>query len=88
MYAEQLKTEFNREVGKRIAEKVQKDVDLKNPDITITLDLAKNNIELQIRSVYIISRYCKMVRGIPQTRWPCRKCKGKGCEICNYTGKQ
>ncbi len=88
LYAEQLKTEFNREVGKRIAEKVQKDVDLKNPDITIILDLAKSNLELQIRSVYIISRYCKMVRGIPQTRWPCRKCKGKGCEGCNYTGKQ
>jgi tRNA pseudouridine synthase 10 len=88
LYAEQLKTEFNREVGKRVAEKVQKDVDLKNPDITIILDLAKSNLELQIRSVYIISRYCKMVRGISQTRWSCRKCKGKGCERCNYTGKQ
>jgi len=88
LYAEQLKTEFNREVGKRIAEKVQKDVNLKNPDITITLDLAKSDLELQIRSVYIRSRYCKMIRGIPQTRWPCRKCKGKGCERCIYTGKQ
>ena len=87
-YAEQLKTEFNREVGKRIAEKVQKDVDFENPDITITLDLAKSKFELQVRSVYILGRYLKMVRGIPQTRWPCRKCKGKGCESCNFTGKQ
>jgi tRNA pseudouridine synthase 10 len=87
-YAEQLKTELNREVGKRIAEKVQKDVDFENPDITITLDLAKNKLELQVRSVYILGRYLKMVRGIPQTRWPCRKCKGKGCESCNFTGKQ
>jgi len=87
-YAEQLKTELNREVGKRIAEKVQKDVDFENPDITITLDLAKNKLELQVRSVYILGRYRKLIRGIPQTRWPCRKCKGKGCESCNFTGKQ
>lgn len=87
-YAEQLKTELNREVGKRVAEKVQKDVDFENPDITITLDLAKNKLELQIRSVYILGRYRKLIRGIPQTRWPCRKCKGKGCERCNFTGKQ
>lgn len=87
-YAEQLKTELNREVGKKIAEKVRKDVDFENPDITITLDLAKNKLETQVRSVYIMGRYLKMVRGIPQTRWPCRKCKGKGCESCNFTGKQ
>ncbi len=87
-YAEQLKTELNREVGKRIAEKVDKEVDFENPDIVITLDLATNKFELQVRSVYIYGRYLKKVRGIPQTRWPCRKCKGKGCERCGYTGKQ
>jgi len=87
-YAEQLKTELNREVGKRIAEKVNKDVDFENPDIVITLDLATNKFELQVRSVYIYGRYLKKVRGIPQTRWPCRKCKGRGCESCGFTGKQ
>ena len=25
---------------------------------------------------------------MPQTKWPCRFCKGKGCEKCNFTGKQ
>src|SRR5690606_17624585 len=87
-YAEQLKTELNREIGRRIAEKVKKDVDVENPDITITLDLAKNKLELQIRSMYILGRYRKLMRGIPQTRWPCRKCKGKGCKNCDFTGKQ
>ncbi|MDD4749578.1 MAG: THUMP domain-containing protein, partial [Methanosarcinaceae archaeon] len=38
-YAEQLKTEINREVGKRIAEKVGKEVAFENPDILITLEL-------------------------------------------------
>ncbi|AKB28237.1 tRNA pseudouridine 55 synthase Archaea [Methanosarcina siciliae T4/M] len=87
-YAEQLKTELNREVGKRIAEKVDKEVDFGNPDIVITLDLATHKFELQVRSVYIYGRYLKKVRGIPQTRWPCRKCKGRGCESCGFTGKQ
>lgn len=87
-YAEQLKTELNREVGKRIAERVNKDVDFENPDIVITLNLATNKFELQVRSVYIYGRYLKKIRGIPQTRWPCRKCKGKGCEKCGFTGKQ
>ncbi|AKB79259.1 tRNA pseudouridine 55 synthase Archaea [Methanosarcina horonobensis HB-1 = JCM 15518] len=87
-YAEQLKTELNREVGKRIAEKVEKEVDFQNPDIVVTLDLAANKSELQVRSVYIYGRYLKKIRGIPQTRWPCRKCKGRGCEKCGFTGKQ
>lgn len=87
-YAEQLKSELNREVGKRISEKVGKEVDFENPDIVITLDLAINKFELQVRSVYVYGRYLKKVRGIPQTRWPCRKCKGRGCESCGFTGKQ
>ena len=87
-YAEQLKSELNREVGKRIAELVEKEVDFENPDIVITLDLATTSFELQVRSVYIYGRYLKKVRGIPQTRWPCRACKGRGCERCGFTGKQ
>ena len=33
-------------------------------------------------------RYRKLERGIPQTKWPCRACKGRGCEKCDYTGLQ
>ncbi len=87
-HAEQFKSELNREVGKLIAAKVGKEVEFKQPDILITLDLAKEIVLLQVRSVYIQGRYRKLVRGIPQTRWPCRKCKGRGCEECNNTGKQ
>ena len=28
-----------------------------------------------------------MSREIPQTKWPCRMCKGKGCPRCHGTGK-
>ncbi len=87
-YGEPIKSELNREVGKLIAAKTGKEVDIKNPDVVITLDIAKEVVYTQIRSLYIAGRYRKLVRGIPQTRWPCRNCRGRGCEKCNQTGQQ
>ncbi|MCW7080392.1 MAG: tRNA pseudouridine(54/55) synthase Pus10 [Candidatus Methanospirare jalkutatii] len=86
-YAEPLKAELNREVGKRISRITGKIVDFKRPDIVILLNLWTDDVELQVNSLFIYGRYRKLVRGIPQTRWPCKKCWGKGCERCNYTGK-
>lgn len=87
-HAEQFKSELNREVGKLIAKRTNKEVELETPDILVTLDIANEEIILQVRSVYIQGRYRKFVRTIPQTRWPCRSCRGRGCEVCNFTGKQ
>jgi tRNA pseudouridine synthase 10 len=86
-YAEPLKSELNREVGKLIADKTQKSVDFTKPDVVALLDLAGEAVRLQIRSVYICGRYKKLVRGIPQTRWSCRACRGRGCEECGFTGQ-
>lgn len=87
-HAEQLKTEMNREVGKLISSKTGKTVEFEQPGIVVMLDLASESLSLQIKSLYIQGRYKKLVRGIPQTRWPCRSCKGRGCERCGFTGKQ
>ncbi|WP_292462703.1 tRNA pseudouridine(54/55) synthase Pus10 [Methanolobus sp.] len=87
-YAEQLKTELNREVGKLIAARTGKEVEFNRPDVLVTLDLAEDAVRLQVRSIYIQGRYRKLVRGIPQTRWPCRNCGGRGCDKCSFTGKQ
>ena len=86
-YAEPLKSELNREVGKRIADKTHKSVDFTKPDVVAMLDLADAAVRLQIRSVYICGRYKKLMRGIPQTRWSCRACRGQGCEECGFTGQ-
>ncbi|MCK4938073.1 MAG: tRNA pseudouridine(54/55) synthase Pus10 [Methanosarcinales archaeon] len=85
-WSEPLKTEMNREVGRRVEAMLGKKADLKTPHITALLDINRENVELEIRSLYIFGRYRKMVRGIPQTRWPCRECRGRGCERCNFTG--
>jgi tRNA pseudouridine synthase 10 len=87
IHAEPFKSELNRSVGKLIATKTGKQVDLKNPDIVVHLNLEKSEVDLQIASVFIYGRYRKLVRGIPQTRWPCRVCKGKGCPRCEGTGR-
>ncbi|MBO4302834.1 tRNA pseudouridine(54/55) synthase Pus10 [Methanosarcinaceae archaeon] len=87
-YAEQLKSELNREIGKIIAAKTGKEAALSNPDVMITFDIAEKTVDISVRSVYIYGRYNKNVRGIPQTHWPCRDCHGKGCEKCGNTGKQ
>ncbi len=86
-FAEPLKTELNREVGKRIEKITGKKANLKKPQIAILLDIENNLVELGINSLYIYGKYKKLIRGIPQTRWPCRECHGKGCERCDNTGK-
>ncbi len=86
-YSEPVKTEINREIGKIIESKTNKKFSLKNPDITAILDLQENQIRTQIRSLYIFGKYQKLKRGIPQTKWICHNCNGKGCTVCKGTGK-
>lgn len=87
-YAESIKLEFNRELGKRVTRRLGKRADFSRPDVVAIVDVPQNDVELEIRSLYISGRYRKLVRGIPQTHWPCSKCRGMGCEHCGFTGKQ
>ena len=86
---ESMRHAFNRAVGKAFEQTVgHGTVDFQRPDISFTVDLAADELRMHVASVYIYGRYRKLMRGIPQTHWPCRKCGGKGCPACNYTGKQ
>ena len=86
-HAEPFKSELNREVGKRLSALTGKAFDLKSPHVVVHLNLEKGEVELQIASLFIRGRYKKLVRGIPQTRWPCRECHGRGCPRCEGTGR-
>jgi tRNA pseudouridine synthase 10 len=68
-HCEPFRSESNREFGKVLEKRIGKEVDEKNPDMLVLLDLDKNEIQLSIRSVYVYGLYKKMVRGIPQTKW-------------------
>ncbi len=67
--AESIKKEFNREFGKLLFARLGHEVDLKNPDIIVTVSLDFLNYKLWVKPLYIHGRYRKLVRGIPQTRW-------------------
>jgi len=86
---ESIKKEFNRELGKILKERFNSKVDFENPDIIIKVDFKtlKPRAWIQINPLFIEGRYKKLTRGIPQTKWPCRKCRGRGCPRCNFTGK-
>src|SRR5512137_2605573 len=85
---EPFKSEVNREVGKAVSARNGKVVDFKKPDVVIILEASSGRVEVQVNSVFFYGRYQKFERGIPQTHWDCRACKGKGCEKCNFTGSQ
>jgi len=86
-HGESMRNEFSREIGKEISETTGKTVNYKRPDIVILVNPFSNQVHLQVNSLLIAGRYRKLVRGIPQSRWLCTKCGGKGCQRCNWTGK-
>ncbi len=84
---EALKSEVNREVGKRVSDLLKKEPSLETPDVVAIVDAAFDHVDLQVNPLHLRGRYRKVVRGIPQTRWPCNRCRGKGCAKCGGTGK-
>jgi len=89
---ELFKSNFNREVGKRIGQQTDTEVDFGRPDVQFTLDLANDRVDVQINSAFVYGRYRKLERDIPQTEWPCRECHGSGrrrgepCDHCDGEG--
>jgi len=84
---ESIKSEINREVGKLLGARTGRDADLKHPDIAVHVDTQYDVVELDVAPLFVYGRYRKLSRGIPQTRWPCKRCRGKGCERCGGKGK-
>jgi len=92
-WAEPFKRDANRELGKAFervlaAQGRTATVDFARPDVQFTVDLETGAIALTVAPVFFYGRYRKLARGIPQTHWPCRSCRGRGCASCGGTGKQ
>lgn len=86
---ETIKKEVNRLIGLKIWEIYDKEAEFEAQDIVFSIDLTgEPKVNIQINPLYVEGKYNKYKRGIPQTKWPCTKCKGRGCEECNFTGKQ
>lgn len=86
-YGECIRHEFGRALGKRLEERTAKIVEYRKPDLTIIANPFLGAIRLQINPLFVAGRYRKLVRDIPQSKWFCSKCRGRGCEACSGTGK-
>ncbi|MTK64457.1 MAG: tRNA pseudouridine(54/55) synthase Pus10 [Methanobacterium sp.] len=84
---ENIKKEINREFGKELSSRLIKEVEFDSPNLVFMVDFKSGNVEITINPIFIESKYRKLVRDIPQTKWPCNRCKGRGCEKCDFTGK-
>jgi len=88
LHSETLKSHFNRLVGIQLHELLKKSVDFERPDVVFIYDMDQDEVGLQVNPVFIYGRYRKLVRGIPQSRWDCKKCNGRGCDECGGTGRR
>lgn len=72
-YCEPLKAELNRELGKLVEKALGVRFDGKKPDVNIIADFNSAKVSVEINPIFIYGEYQKLVRGIPQTRWPSGK---------------
>lgn len=84
---ESIKAELNREIGKLLEERLGKQVDFKSPEMVFLIDTRFDRVVLDVAPIFVYGRYRKFSRELPQTRWPCRECRGKGCPRCDGKGK-
>ena len=74
-YCEPIKAEINRELGKKIEKKAKMKFDLKRPDANLIVKMPSGAVDIQVNPLFIYGEYQKLVRGIPQTKWPSGKYK-------------
>jgi tRNA pseudouridine synthase 10 len=86
-HGESLRNEFSRLIGKKLGKRTGKTVEFRKPEIVVVVNPMTGSIRLQVNPLFIEGRYRKLLRGIPQSKWFCSNCHGKGCAKCDWTGK-
>ena len=86
-YGESIRHEFGRLLGKKIEAQTGKTVEYRKPEITLIINPFTEDVKIQVNPLFVAGRYRKLVRDIPQSKWFCYSCRGKGCEKCGWTGK-
>jgi tRNA pseudouridine synthase 10 len=86
-YGESIRHEFGRLLGKKIEGQTGKTVEYRKPEMTLIINPFAEEVKIQVNPLFVAGRYRKLVRDIPQSKWFCSSCRGKGCEKCGWTGK-
>lgn len=72
-YAESIKREIKREIGKIIRDKSGLKPDFTDPDaivmVTFSRDLKEYNVEVEVKPLLLLGRYWKLARRISQIPW-------------------
>jgi tRNA pseudouridine synthase 10 len=81
--------EINQTVGLRVLE-LAPDLTAtpEKPEARLTLCHPSGEVTIRVKPLLIYGRYRKLSREIPQSKWPCRRCRGQGCDQCHGTGKR
>ena len=58
------------------------------PDVVFRVEPSSGRVDLEIAPVFFAGRYRKLARGLPQSRWVCRTCGGRGCGACDGAGRR
>ncbi len=85
---EDIKADITREIGRIVQRRFKIPVEYQNPEIVVLVNVFSGEYEIQVNPLFIKGFYKKLEKNIPQTPWYCRHCWGRGCEKCNYTGKE
>ncbi|MCW4010813.1 MAG: tRNA pseudouridine(54/55) synthase Pus10 [Candidatus Bathyarchaeota archaeon] len=85
-YGESIKHEFGRVLGKKVEAETGKTADYRKPDLMIIVNPFTEHVKLQVNPLFVAGRYRKLVRDIPQSKWFCSNCRGRGCSQCGGTG--
>lgn len=84
-----IRTEANRLLAPQLAEATgARWVTDEKPDVQVNLDTRFWTVDVIPNSVYVLGRYTKHSREVPQTHWPCKECQGHGCLRCDDRGWQ
>ncbi len=86
-WGESARTAFNRELGKTIERRTGAAGGPERPDVVFLADLPVGRMEATPMPLFLAGRYRKFDRTLPQTRWPCRRCHGRGCDRCGGSGR-
>lgn len=86
-WGESVRSAFNRELGKALARASGRVGAPEPTDLVFVTDLQTGLVERTVTPLFYRGRYRKLDRTLPQTQWPCRRCRGKGCTACQGTGK-
>ncbi|MEN3035277.1 MAG: tRNA pseudouridine(54/55) synthase Pus10, partial [Candidatus Methanosuratincola sp.] len=82
-FGESMKMETSREIGKLVSKATGREVEFAKPDVVVTVGIPGPVVEVSPMPLFVFGRYRKLARGIPQSKWDCVHCRGRGCEICH-----